>query len=142
MLFSCDLKWIRVKMQKKKKRSTMVCFSVQTFDGSRGRCLNTRPQAACSNRPTFRVIQRMFEHRKPWLIPIFYFGCDEFRLHGLCYADYLRNAYKRHKEGTICKDQELVQSVADSHRKYYNKPDTKTNKHVFWSREEIGCGSQ
>ena len=26
-----------------------MVFSVQTFDGSRGRCLNTRPQAACSN---------------------------------------------------------------------------------------------
>ena len=30
-------------------RSTMVCFSVQTFAGSLGMCLNTRPAALCSN---------------------------------------------------------------------------------------------
>ena len=39
-VISRDVMWIRVKMQE--YRSTMVCFSVQKFDGSRGRCLNTR----------------------------------------------------------------------------------------------------
>ena len=41
-------------------------FSVQKFDGSQRRCLNTRPQAACSN--PFRVIQRMFEHKKQIMV--------------------------------------------------------------------------
>ena len=54
----------------------MVCFSVQTFAGSLGRCLNTRPAALCSN--TFLVIHRMFEHWKPWLIPIILFDFSKY----------------------------------------------------------------
>ena len=40
----------------------------KTFAGSRGRCLNTKPKAECSN--TFRGTRRTLIHSKPWLIPI------------------------------------------------------------------------
>ena len=62
----------RLESGKMREQRSHVCFIALTFDGSLGRCLNTRPQdlvVSCSN--SFLGTHQMLMHEKSCMIPIF-----------------------------------------------------------------------